>query len=66
MKIRVGFGWARVQALCDFVHNHIPFGYEHARVQRHGVCAPCAKRLSKASLGDLSCSIPIAWRYKAS
>jgi hypothetical protein len=24
-------GWARVQAICDFVHRHISFGYEHAR-----------------------------------
>jgi transglutaminase-like putative cysteine protease len=24
-------GWARVQAICDFVHHHIVFGYEHAR-----------------------------------
>jgi transglutaminase-like putative cysteine protease len=24
-------GWTRVQAICDFVHNHITFGYEHAR-----------------------------------
>ena len=24
-------GWARVQAICDFVHQHITFGYEHAR-----------------------------------
>jgi len=24
-------GWARVQAVCDYVHNHIKFGYEHAR-----------------------------------
>jgi transglutaminase-like putative cysteine protease len=23
-------GWARVQAICDFVHDHIVFGYEHA------------------------------------
>jgi transglutaminase-like putative cysteine protease len=23
-------GWARVQAICDFVHNHIVFGYEFA------------------------------------
>jgi transglutaminase-like putative cysteine protease len=23
-------GWGRVQAICDFVHNHIKFGYEHA------------------------------------
>ena len=23
-------GWARVQAICDFVHRHIAFGYEHA------------------------------------
>jgi transglutaminase-like putative cysteine protease len=40
-------GWARVQAICDYVHNHITFGYEHARVtktafeafnERVGVC----------------------------
>lgn len=24
-------GWARVQAICDYVHRHITFGYEHAR-----------------------------------
>jgi transglutaminase-like putative cysteine protease len=24
-------GWARVQAICDLVHRHIAFGYEHAR-----------------------------------
>ncbi len=27
-------GWQRVQAICDFVHNHIFFGYEHARCTR--------------------------------
>jgi transglutaminase-like putative cysteine protease len=40
-------GWARVQAICDFVHRHLTFGYEHARVtktavdaynERNGVC----------------------------
>ena len=40
-------GWARVQAICDFVHNHITFGYQHARAtmtaaevykERRGVC----------------------------
>jgi transglutaminase-like putative cysteine protease len=40
-------GWARVQAICDFVHNHIVFGYAHARStktawdvfnERKGVC----------------------------
>jgi len=40
-------GWARVQAICDFAHQHIVFGYEHARVsrtasdayqERRGVC----------------------------
>jgi len=40
-------GWARVQAICDFVHNHIAFGYEHASASktaaqvfndRRGVC----------------------------
>src|SRR5882757_2167785 len=40
-------GWGRVQAICDFVHNHIRFGYEHASAtktalqvynERTGVC----------------------------
>ncbi|HRQ48098.1 MAG TPA: transglutaminase family protein [Rhodocyclaceae bacterium] len=40
-------GWARVQAICDFVHQHIAFGYAHARAtrtaseayqERQGVC----------------------------
>lgn len=40
-------GWPRVQAICNWVHEHIQFGYEHARisktaydvyVERTGVC----------------------------
>lgn len=40
-------GWARVQAICDFVHQRITFGYEHARntrtafeayTEQRGVC----------------------------
>jgi transglutaminase-like putative cysteine protease len=40
-------GWARVQAVCDWVHNNIQFGYEFARPtksayevyqERRGVC----------------------------
>jgi transglutaminase-like putative cysteine protease len=27
-------GWERVQTICDFVHQHITFGYEHARATR--------------------------------
>jgi transglutaminase-like putative cysteine protease len=27
-------GWGRVQAVCDFVHRHIEFGYQHARKTR--------------------------------
>jgi transglutaminase-like putative cysteine protease len=27
-------GWRRVQAVCDYVHQHITFGYEHARASR--------------------------------
>ncbi|PZW49003.1 transglutaminase-like putative cysteine protease [Humitalea rosea] len=27
-------GWARVQAICDFVHNHIVFNYQDARSTR--------------------------------
>jgi transglutaminase-like putative cysteine protease len=40
-------GWARVQAICDFVHYHLVFGYQYARAtksalqaynERNGVC----------------------------
>jgi transglutaminase-like putative cysteine protease len=40
-------GWGRVQAVCDWVHNHVRFGYEFARptktaydvyIERRGVC----------------------------
>ena len=40
-------GWARVQAICDYVHNHIAFNYGHANptrtaseafYERRGVC----------------------------
>jgi transglutaminase-like putative cysteine protease len=40
-------GWGRVQAICDFVHHHLEFGYQHARPtktaweayrERTGVC----------------------------
>jgi transglutaminase-like putative cysteine protease len=40
-------GWDRVQAICDFVHRHVTFGYEHAGPnktawevfsERKGVC----------------------------
>jgi len=27
-------GWARVQAICDYVHNRIAFNYNHARATR--------------------------------
>jgi transglutaminase-like putative cysteine protease len=27
-------GWPRVQAICDFVHRHVTFGYEHSRPTR--------------------------------
>ncbi len=27
-------GWARVQAICDFVHQHLTFGYQYARADR--------------------------------
>lgn len=27
-------GWARVQAICDYVHHQIDFGYHHARYTR--------------------------------
>ncbi|PVB62080.1 transglutaminase family protein [Labrenzia sp. 011] len=31
---RTPLGWARVQAICDYVHQHVTFGYEHARATR--------------------------------
>ena len=31
---RTPLGWARVQAICDFVHHHIRFDYMQARVTR--------------------------------
>jgi transglutaminase-like putative cysteine protease len=27
-------GWSRVQAICDYVHRNIAFGYQHARMTR--------------------------------
>lgn len=30
-------GWQRVQAVCDFVHHHVRFGYEHSRPTRTAV-----------------------------
>jgi transglutaminase-like putative cysteine protease len=34
-------GWGRVQAICDYVHRHIAFGYEHARASRTALEAYC-------------------------
>ena len=40
-------GWDRISAICEFVHHHVTFGYEHAHAmktamdvyeQRSGVC----------------------------
>jgi len=30
-------GWGRVQAICDYVHQHLTFGYQHARMTRTAV-----------------------------
>jgi transglutaminase-like putative cysteine protease len=30
-------GWGRVQAVCDWVHNHVTFGYQYARCTRTAV-----------------------------
>lgn len=30
-------GWQKVQAVCDWVHNHVTFGYPHARPTRTGL-----------------------------
>ena len=34
-------GWGRVQAICHYVHQHIAFGYEHARNTRTAWEAYC-------------------------
>jgi transglutaminase-like putative cysteine protease len=34
-------GWGRVNAICDYVHHHIAFGYEHARASRTAWEAYC-------------------------
>ena len=51
-------GWSRVQAICDFVHNHIEFDYQKARPtrtaweafnERVGVCRDFAHLLSRSA-----------------
>ena len=37
-------GWGRVQAICDFVHKHIEFGYAHASATRTASQAYAEKR----------------------
>jgi transglutaminase-like putative cysteine protease len=37
-------GWGRVQAICDFVHNHLVFGYEHASATKTALQAYNEKR----------------------
>jgi transglutaminase-like putative cysteine protease len=37
-------GWARVQAICDFVQSHVRFGYEHARSTRTAIEAARERR----------------------
>ncbi|MDP1639457.1 MAG: transglutaminase family protein [Hyphomicrobium sp.] len=37
-------GWGRVQAICDFVHKHIEFGYAHASAARTASQAYAEKR----------------------
>jgi hypothetical protein len=56
-------GWQRVQAICDYVHNHIEFGYHHARcdrtaseghAERIGVCRDFAHLAVTLSLHEYS------------
>ena len=37
-------GWRRVQAICDFVHSHMEFGYQHAAPRRAATDALAEKR----------------------
>jgi transglutaminase-like putative cysteine protease len=43
---KVPKGWPLVQAICDFVHDHITFGYEHANPTKDRV--PGSSRRGKA------------------
>ncbi len=40
---QVPAGWGRVQAICDFVHRHIVFGYEHANPSKSAYDAYCTR-----------------------
>ena len=51
-------GWARVQAICDYVHERITFGYQHACATRtawdgyteqKGVCRDFATSRSRSA-----------------
>ena len=64
-------GWQRVQAICDFVHQHISFGYEHARStrtawdaysERQGVCRDYA-HLAIAFCRSLNIPAPYCTGY---
>jgi transglutaminase-like putative cysteine protease len=37
-------GWARVQAICDFVNSHLQFGYPHAHASRTAMGAFAERR----------------------
>ena len=47
-------GWARVQAICDFVHHHIAFGYEHARATKTALGASTTKARASAATTPIS------------
>jgi transglutaminase-like putative cysteine protease len=49
-------GWARVQAICDFVHRHIEFGYPHARATRTAL---------EATTSAAACAVTMrTWRLR--
>ena len=43
-------GWARVQAICDYVHHHITFGYEYARVTKRPLTPSTSAQESAATI----------------
>jgi len=71
-------GWARVQAICDFVHHHIAFDYQQSRPtrtaweafnERTGVCRDYASRRRVLPMPEYSGAvlhrIPERHRYSA-
>ena len=51
-------GWgARVQAICDFVHSHVRFGYQHARATKTATDVIIERRGVQATFAHLAITL---------